>query len=90
MTNVQLTLIFSKYLVQSRFSFSIISQKRPFSHTVLQFDKKNGVENTRVYWPSEGGVFKIWLPSLGVLITNRYIFLFMMIRTVVQYSHRPV
>ena len=33
MTNVQLTLIFSKYLVQFRFSFSIISQIQPFSHT---------------------------------------------------------
>ena len=31
MTNVQLTLIFSKYLVQFRFSFSIISQIQPFS-----------------------------------------------------------
>ena len=38
MTNVQLTLIFSKYLVQFRFSFSIISQIQPFSHTTLQLD----------------------------------------------------
>ena len=38
MTNVQLTLIFSKYLVQFRFSFSIISQIQPSSHTTLQLD----------------------------------------------------
>ena len=44
MTNVQLTLNTSKYLVHFCFSFSIISQKRPFSHTVLQSDKKSGVK----------------------------------------------
>lgn len=42
-SNVQLTLNSSKYLVHFCSLFSIISQKRPFSHTVLQFDKKNGV-----------------------------------------------
>ena len=36
--NAYLTLIFSKYLVQFRFSFSIISQIQPFSHTTLQLD----------------------------------------------------
>jgi len=44
MTNVQLTLIFSKYLVQFRFSFSIISQIQPFSHTTLQLDWKTRIK----------------------------------------------
>lgn len=44
MTNVQLTLNTSKYLVHFCFSFSIISQIQSFSHTVLQSDKKSGVK----------------------------------------------
>ena len=44
MTNVQLTLNTSKYLVHFCFSFSIISQIQSFSHTVLQSDKKNRVK----------------------------------------------
>ena len=44
MTNVQLTLNTSKYLVHFCFSFSIISQIQSFSHTVLQSDETAGLK----------------------------------------------
>ena len=49
MTNVQLTLNTSKYLVHFCFSFSIISQIQSFSHTVLQSDKKSGVKKVPMF-----------------------------------------
>lgn len=52
MTNVQLTLIFSKYLVQFRFSFSIISQIQPFSHNNITIRlKKPDLKRNMKHYP---------------------------------------